>query len=327
MRHNLNLTRHWVAIPNFVDCEVFRPVGCADERLAIRRRLGIPDGAFVVGCVAAVKKDHKRVDYLIGEVSGFRVQGSGHGDDLTPKCQVTGLFPINPQPSTLNHCPPPFLLIAGARTGESPELQEMAERLLPGRHCLLLDCPREQMPDVYRAMDVFVLPSLFEMMPIALLEAMASGLPCLVNRHPVLEWMVGEETADRRLQTEAHRPKTEDRRPQTIDKEGKEGARVGGGRWTGEENPGLETDFCISINPQPSTIPHPPSTIPHSPPAAGLAIDMSRDGELAAALATLTPEWIARHGSAARQRAERLFEKNVVIGQYVEYYRHVTGEK
>ncbi len=39
--------------------------------------------------------------------------------------------------------------------------------------------------------DLFALCSLKEMMPIALLEAAASGLPCLVNRHPVLEWMIG----------------------------------------------------------------------------------------------------------------------------------------
>ncbi|HUR53681.1 MAG TPA: glycosyltransferase, partial [Gemmataceae bacterium] len=41
------------------------------------------------------------------------------------------------------------------------------------------------------AADVFALCSLFEMMPIALIEATASGLPCVVNRHPVLEWMTG----------------------------------------------------------------------------------------------------------------------------------------
>ena len=31
------------------------------------------------------------------------------------------------------------------------------------------------------AMDVFVLPSLFEGMPLALLEAQANGLPCVVS--------------------------------------------------------------------------------------------------------------------------------------------------
>jgi len=47
------------------------------------------------------------------------------------------------------------------------------------------------MPDLYRSADVFALTSLMEMMPIALIEATASGLPCLVNTHPILEWISG----------------------------------------------------------------------------------------------------------------------------------------
>jgi glycosyltransferase involved in cell wall biosynthesis len=170
--------RLWTVMPNFVDTVRFRP--CADEeKRATRARLGVPEDAFVVGCVAAVKKDHKRVDYLVRAVAS-----------LTP---VSGFLP------------PPFLLVAGARTSETPEIVTLARQLVPGRSHFLLDQPREAMPDVYRAMDVMVLPSLFEMMPIAVLEAMASGVPVVVNRTPVLEWMIGGKAEGGDLKPESER--------------------------------------------------------------------------------------------------------------------------
>ena len=72
-----------------------------------------------------------------------------------------------------------------------PASAAASSKLLNDRVRFLVRFPRERMPELYRLADVFVLCSLKEMMPIAVLEATASGLPCVVNGHPVLEWMTG----------------------------------------------------------------------------------------------------------------------------------------
>jgi len=156
----------WVALPNFVDVHTYRPVSDASERGALRRKLGLPERTMVLGTVAAVKKTHKRIDSLINEFSA-----------LSRKPQYEG--------------EKPWLLVVGASTGESQDLVRAAEQLAPGRFKFLFNVPRASMPEIYRVMDVFALSSLFEMMPIAVLEALASGLPVIANRHPVLDWMTG----------------------------------------------------------------------------------------------------------------------------------------
>jgi glycosyltransferase involved in cell wall biosynthesis len=308
----------WTAIPNFVDCEVFKPN--AGGRQAIRANLGIPENAFVVGCVAAVKKHHKRIDYLINEFArlanrqvkqeeefeqkptkhtkeiGYsadmpagapahsRTQEGG-GEEYPPSCSSRA--------SVQHSFPLPFLLIAGAKTDETDELRALAESLIPGRYKIMTDLGRARMPDLYRCMDVFVLTSLFEMMPIALLEALASGVPCLVNKHPVVMWMIGAEGA---------RPQTADHGLQAIVRRG-EGVNHEGHEERQEEGGG---DKC--------------------PAFGGMVVDMGREGALAGALAGVTPEWVAAAGQQARERAVGMFSTEAVIGQYVEYYRLVVNE-
>lgn len=150
----------WRAIPNFVDTEQFRP-GRAER---LRAELGIPSDALVVLCSAAVKRNHKRIDYLLSEFGALRRSAP----DI-----------------------PAWLVVAGSKENDTDELVRSGQSQLGDRVRFLIQHPRSSMAELYRAADVFVLCSLREMMPMALLEAAATGLPCLVHRHPVLEWMAG----------------------------------------------------------------------------------------------------------------------------------------
>jgi glycosyltransferase involved in cell wall biosynthesis len=150
----------WTAIPNFIDTDRFRP-GRAD---ALRAELGIPADALVVLTAAAVKRHHKRIDHLLAEFARLRADA--------------------PQL-------PAYLVVAGGWEADTDELVAEGTRLLGARVRFLVRFPRPRMADLYRAADVFALCSVFEMMPIALVEATASGLPCVVNQHPILEWMTG----------------------------------------------------------------------------------------------------------------------------------------
>lgn len=150
----------WTAIPNFIDTDVFRP----GRSEAIRSELGIPLDGLVVVTAAAIKRHHKRIDYLLEEFAAL-LRGS---PDL-----------------------PAWLVVAGGWEAETDEIIAAGRSMLGDRVRFLVRFPRGRMPELYRLADAFVLCSLKEMLGIVLLEAMASGVPCLVNRHPVLEWVIG----------------------------------------------------------------------------------------------------------------------------------------
>lgn len=330
------MNREWTALPNFVDCTVFRPAADDAEKHRLRESLGIPPEAFVVGCVAAVKRHHKRVDYLIRETARLSSQSEeascegakARSEEIIPS--AGGGMPLLTFAASrlrVRHSSP-YLLVAGARTGDTDELMAMAESLMPGRCRILTDCTRERMPELYRCMDVFVLTSLFEMMPIALLEALASGLPCLVNRHPVLEWMIGEDPLSSCQVAELAGQRLPGCALTTVsplaghDQPGRAATPLAAAAVDGASAlPGHERTITRRF----LTTEQPSNLTTAQPPAGGAAIDMSRDGALTEALAGLTPEWIAERGRLARERALRMFDKPVVIGQYVEYYRRVLG--
>ncbi|QDV79763.1 glycosyltransferase family 4 protein [Botrimarina mediterranea] len=146
----------WTAIPNFIDTERFAPDGPN-----LRDELGLAESTRVVLCVAAIKRGHKRIDYLLDEFAAVA--------DGREAC----------------------LIVAGGRESDTDELMKIGTQRLGERVRFLPALPREKMPELYRTADVFTLTSLNEMMPIALIEAAASGLPCVTHEHPVMQWMTG----------------------------------------------------------------------------------------------------------------------------------------
>ena len=58
---------------------------------------------------------------------------------------------------------------------------------------------------------------------------------------------------------------------------------------------------------------------------AGACIDMEKKGVLAEFLGKVTAEWITEHGKLARERAEKMFSKDVVVGQMMKMYEEVIG--
>ena len=151
--------RRWFAIPNFIDCQQF----CSGDRSVARAKFGISADAFVVLDVAALKRTHKRLDWLAQEMAHAR-------------CKQSNIL----------------LVVAGAQTSETTELVRFLKDALPGHVKVLTNVQRQDMPDLYRTANVFAHAALTEMMPISLLEAMASGLPVIANRAPIFEWIVGE---------------------------------------------------------------------------------------------------------------------------------------
>lgn len=163
------LTRKWFSVPNFVDTVRFSPSVMAIPR----SELGIPEDAFVILCVSAIKRTHKRVDVVIDAVKRLRS--------------------ITDRSSGLRSLPslPIRLVVVGAWDPETEEVMAHGRQQLGPWVEFLRDVPRDRMPGLYRMANLMLHGSLVEMMPIALLEAMASGVPVVAHRWPVVEWVVG----------------------------------------------------------------------------------------------------------------------------------------
>jgi glycosyltransferase involved in cell wall biosynthesis len=142
-------------VPYGVDGRQFSPA-VRSLRAETRAQLGIPQNAKVVLTVAALSRRHKRIDYVLQELSNL--------------------------PETT------WFLAAGQRTSETESLEAEAERLLPSRW-KFVSWPHEQMQKLFGASDVFVLGSLIEGFGLCIIEAMLSGLPVVLHNSPTHQWV------------------------------------------------------------------------------------------------------------------------------------------
>jgi glycosyltransferase involved in cell wall biosynthesis len=139
-------------LPHGVDTARFHPAS-PEERASLRARLGLPGGMLAV-------------------YSGRLLRGKG----------LEGLVDALAAPSV----PPRVrLILVGSGEGQALDATEdlkrrVAERSLQAR--VVFAGRSERVEDYLRACDVFVFPSLFEALGIALVEAAACGLPAIASR-------------------------------------------------------------------------------------------------------------------------------------------------
>ncbi len=133
-------------IPNGVELARFRGPG---NRREVRRTLDVPDAA-VVACFVGRLEAQKGVDTLVEALATLPVEELGL-----------------------------HLLLVGDGSMRG-DLEALVRARALGGHVRFLSF-RSDVERILGASDLFVLPSRFEAMPIALVEAMAAGLPSVVT--------------------------------------------------------------------------------------------------------------------------------------------------
>ena len=147
---------------NAVDVDRFKPAG-ADERRALREELGLPLDRALVLFVGYFSRD-KRPDLLYDAWSSM---------DMGAGSRPSAIVFVGATRQTYQEVDAG---LAGT-IRERAAARGAADRLFFVESTLTLQ-------KYFRAVDLYVLPSIREGLPIALLEAMSSSLPCVATRLP-----------------------------------------------------------------------------------------------------------------------------------------------
>jgi glycosyltransferase involved in cell wall biosynthesis len=155
-------------IPNGVDPDRLHPV-TTEERLAIRRELALPEGPPLILFVGFFSRE-KGPDLLFDAWKRIRGANSFGANLVFVGASESSYYEIDPH------------LVQRIRA-EAVALGAEKEVMFVER---ALDIQK-----YYAAADLFALPSIREGLPNALLEAMASGLPCVVTYlSGVTDWLI-----------------------------------------------------------------------------------------------------------------------------------------
>jgi 1,2-diacylglycerol 3-alpha-glucosyltransferase len=130
------------------------------DKAAARKLLNLSQNKFVIICVAAWNKHHKRIDYLIDELAHL------DSDDIV-------------------------VLLCGQAESETIELKEAAAKVRVEVQWHTFS--QEEISVAYTASDLFVLPSLNEALGAVLIEAGFHGLPVICHQHQAARFIFGEE--------------------------------------------------------------------------------------------------------------------------------------
>jgi glycosyltransferase involved in cell wall biosynthesis len=130
-------------VPNAIDETVFHP---ANDKRAVRQSLGLPSDGFLFGTVASLHevKNHRSILEALVRVDSARAVFVGDGV-------------------------------------ERANLEKLAKESGVADRVIFAGRQRPAAP-WFQALDAFILPSVWEGQPLALLQAVSSGLPILASR-------------------------------------------------------------------------------------------------------------------------------------------------
>ena len=141
-------------LPGGVDTERFHPVD-AERKRRLREQLGLPATGFLIGYAGKLNRG-KGLEHLVAALPSLR---AGHADL--------------------------HLVLIGAGANQSLSQEEALRarvRELGLEERVTFSGYVDNVPEYLQSLDVFVLPTEYEALPNALMEAMACGLPCVASR-------------------------------------------------------------------------------------------------------------------------------------------------